>query len=105
MFEPPRKLEHLTELFQSLCDAVMDLEANALVGKIPDDLLECAHLIVMADAAVIRECKSATERLSQAAPYEIVNLVVAHHQKMSQYLFIRSMILDGNQADESVDSI
>lgn len=103
MFKPPRKLEHLTEKFQSLCDAVMDLEPQSIIGKIPDDLLECAHLIVLADASVVRECANAAEQLSKAPPYEIANVVMAHHQKVTQYLFIRSLILDGNRVDDAED--
>lgn len=103
MFNPPRKLEHLTEQFQSLCDAVMDLEPQSLVDKIPEDLLECAHLMVLADASVVRECANAAKQLSKAPPCEIANLVIAHHQKVTHYLFIRSMILDGNRVDDSED--
>lgn len=99
MFSPPRKLEHLTELFQSLCDAAMDLDPQPIVGKIPEDLLECAHLIAMADASVVRECANAARQLSDAAPHELVNLVVAHHKMITHYLFIRSLILDGDLAD------
>jgi hypothetical protein len=45
MFGSPRKLGHLTELLQSLCDAAMDLDPLPILGYIPEDLLECAHLI------------------------------------------------------------
>jgi hypothetical protein len=100
MFNPPCKLEHLTELFQSLCDAAMDLDPQALVGKIPESLLECAHLVVLADISVVRECASTAERLSKAEPYEIAKLVMEHHQKITRYLFFRSMILDGDPADD-----
>ncbi len=103
MFNLPGNLDHLTELFESLCDAAMDLDPQALVGKIPESLLECAHLVVLADVSVVRECASVAELLSNAEPYQIVNLVVAHHQKITQYLFIRSMILDGDSVDESDD--
>jgi trans-aconitate methyltransferase len=98
MFDPPRKLEHLTEHFQSLCDAVMDLEPQSLIAQVPDDLLECAHLIVLADASVVRECANAAELLSKATPHDIANVVMEHHRKITHYLFIRSMILDGNQS-------
>jgi hypothetical protein len=97
MFNPPRKLELLTEEFQTLCDAVIDLNPKPLVGKVPEDLLECAHLLAMADAAVVRECTKVTEKLITSAPHELLNSVVAHHQKLTDYLYIRSMILDGNQ--------
>lgn len=100
MFNPPCKLEHLTELFQSLCDAAMDLGPQSLAGKIPENLLECAHLVALADIAVVRECASVAERLSNAEPYQIVNLVVEHHHKITRYLFIRGMILDGDQTDD-----
>lgn len=100
MFNPPCKLEHLTELFQSLCDAAMDLDPQSLVGKIPENLLECAHLVVLADISVVRECASTAEQLSNAEPYQIASLVVEHHQKITRYLFVRSMILDGDPADD-----
>lgn len=103
MFNSPRKLENLTKAFQILCDAVMDLDPKPLVGKVPEDLLECAHLIFMTDAAVVRECANVAEQLTTAAPHELVNFVVDHHQKLSHYLFIRSMILDGNQEGDSGD--
>lgn len=103
MFNPPEKLEHLTELFQSLCDAAMDLDPQSLAGKIPDNLLERAHLVVLADISVVRECASTAEQLSKAEPYEIAKLVVEHHQKITHYLFIRSMILDGDPADDLDD--
>lgn len=103
MFNPPCKLEHLTELFQSLCDAAMDLDPQSLAGKIPENLLECAHLVVLADISVVRECASVAEQLSNAEPYQIVNLVVEHHKKITRYLFIRSMILDGDSAADPDD--
>jgi hypothetical protein len=103
MFNPPCKLDHLTELFQSLCDATMDLDPKALVEKIPENLLECAHLVVLADVSVVRECASVAEQLSNAEPYQIVNLVVEHHKKITHYLFIRSIILDGDPADDLDD--
>jgi len=103
MFNLPCKLDHLTELFQSLCDAAIDLDPQALVGKIPDSLIECAHLVVLADVSVVRECASVAEQLSNAEPYQIVDLVVAHHKKITHYLFIRSMILDGHTADDPDD--
>ena len=99
MFGSPRKLGHLTELFQSLCDAAMDLDPLPIVGNIPEDLLECAHLIAMADASVVRECANAARMLCDAEPHDLVNLVVAHHTKITHYLFIRSLILDGEVAD------
>lgn len=103
MFNPPCKLDHLTVLFQSLCDAAMDLDPHSLVGKIPENLLECAHLVVLADISVVRECASVAEQLSNAEPYQIVNLVVEHHKKITRYLFIRGMILDGDPADNPDD--
>lgn len=103
MFNPPCKLEHLTEHFQSLCDAAMDLDPQALVDKIPENLLERAHLVVLADISVVRECASAAEQLSNAEPYQIVNLVVEHHKKITRYLFVRSMILYGDPADDPDD--
>jgi hypothetical protein len=81
MFNPPRKLENLSEIFQALCDAVMDLNFQPLVGNVPEDLLECAHLIVLADASIVRECATVAEQLSTVAPHERVSLVLAHHQK------------------------
>ena len=104
MFKSPRKLESLSESFQALCDAVMDLDPQPLVGKVPEDLLESAHLLVMADTAVIRECANAAKDLSKAAPHEIIGMVSAHHQKLSHYLFIRSMILDGDTTDNADDT-
>ena len=83
MFNPPCKLEHLTELFQSLCDAAMDLDPQSLAGKIPENLLECAHLVALADISVVRECASVAEQLSNAEPYQIASLVVEHHQKIT----------------------
>ena len=103
MFNPPCKLEHLTELFQSLCDAAMDLDPQSLAGKIPENLLECAHLVALADISVVRECASVAEQLSNAEPYQIASLVVEHHQNITRYLFIRSMILDGDPADDPDD--
>ena len=103
MFKQPCKLEHLTELFQSLCDAAMDLDPQSLVGKIPENLLACAHLVVLADISVVRECASVAEQLSNAEPYQIVNLMVEHHKKITRYLFIRGMILDGDPADDPDD--
>lgn len=106
MFIQPRRLEKLTKEFQILCDAVMDLNPQPLVGKIPDDLLESAHLLVMADAAVVRECNNIAEILTKTEPYKLIKVVMEHHQKLSHYLFIRSMILDGNPEaeDDSEDS-
>lgn len=103
MFNPPCKLDHLTELFQSLCDAAMDLDPQALVGKIPEGLIERAHLAVLADVSVVRECVSVAEQLSNAEPYQIVKLVVEHHKKITQYLFVRSVILDDDPADDHDD--
>jgi hypothetical protein len=103
MFNSPRKLENLTKTFQILCDAVMDLNPKPLVGKVPEDLLECAHLLFMADTAVVRECANIAEQLTTAAPHELINLVVDHHQTLTDYLFIRSMILDGNQEGDPGD--
>lgn len=97
MFNPPRKLETLTEAFQALCDAAIDLNPKPIIGRVPDDLLECAHLLAMVDAAVVRECNKVAELLTTSAPHELLNSVVAHHQKLTDYLYIRSMILDGNQ--------
>jgi len=97
MFNPPRKLDFLTEEFKTLCDAAIDLNPRPLVGKVPEDLLECAHLLAMADAAVVRECNKVAEQLITSAPHELLNSVVAHHQSLTDYLYIRSMILDGNQ--------
>lgn len=96
MFNSPRKLENLSITFQTLCDAVMDLNPQPLVGKVPEDLLECAHLLFMADTAIVRECANIAEQLTTAAPHELVNLVIEHHQKLTDYFFIRSIILDGN---------
>ncbi len=103
MFEPPRKLEHITKLFQSLCDAVMDLDHQPLVGKVPADLLECAHLIVLADASAVRECANAAEQLSSAPPENILKLISTHHERITSYLFIRSMVLDGDLPDSDSD--
>ena len=103
MLEPPRKLEHITELFQSLCDAVMDLDHRPLVGKIPEDVLECAHLILLAEAAVVRECTNAAEELANSDPMDFQYLVSAHHAKISNYLFICSLLLDTDMPDSSDD--
>lgn len=101
MFSPPRQLENLTGLFESLCDAAMDLDPQSLSGKIPHDVVECAHLLALADTAAVRECADVAALLSTAAPSNAVNLVIEHHAKITKYLFIRSMILDGNPPDSS----
>lgn len=74
-------MEHLTELSQSLCDAAKDLDPQSLVGKIAEDLLECDHLVILADMPVTRECASTAKDRLNAEPHELVNLVVAHHKK------------------------
>lgn len=56
-----------------------------------------------ADASVVRECANAAQHLSEAEPHELVNLVVAHHKKITHYLCIRSLILDGVLADVPKD--
>ena len=81
----------------------MDLDPKALVGKIPDNLLERAHLAVLADVAVVSACANFAEQLSNAEPYQIVDLMVAHHKVITHYLFIRRMILVGVPADDHDD--
>lgn len=90
MFTPPRKLENISESFRILSDAVMDLNPQPLDGKVPEDLRECAHLLAMADASVVRECSKVGEQLTTSAPHELLNLILAHHQKLSHYLYISS---------------
>jgi hypothetical protein len=103
MFDPPRKLKHITKHFQALCDAVMDLNPQPIIGNIPDDCLECAHLIILAETAVVRECTNAAEELSNSDPIDFHYLVSAHHAKISNYLVICSLLLDTDLPDSSDD--
>jgi len=77
---------------------VFDLAVGVrVVCEIPDGI----------DAVVLDENVSepvgalhaAARMLCDAEPHELVNLVVAHHTKITHYLFIRSLILDGELAD------
>jgi hypothetical protein len=101
MFDPPRKLKHITKHFQTLCDAAMALDAQPMIGNIPDDILECAHLIMLTETAVIRECTNAAEEISTADPIELNYLVSALHKKISNYLFICSLLLDTDRLDSN----
>ena len=104
MFDPPRKLKHITKKFQALCDAAMDLDAQPMIGNIPNDVLECAHLILLTETAIVRECTDAAEEISTADPIELNYLVSALHKKISNYLFICSLLLDTDIPDPSDDS-
>ena len=101
MFNPPCNLDHLTERFKVLCDAALDLDPQSLADKIPENLMERAHLAVLADMSLVRDCESLAKELSIAEPHQIVNLVIEHHQKITRYLFLRSMILRGDSEDDS----
>jgi hypothetical protein len=104
MFDPPRKLTHITKHFQTLCDAALDLDPQPIIGNIPDDVLECAHLIMLTETAVVRECTNAAEELLNSDPIDLHYLVSAHHAKISNYLFICSLLLDTDTPDSSDDS-
>ena len=104
MFDPPPKLTHITKHFQTLCDAALDLDPQPIIGNIPDDVLECAHLIMLTETAVVRECTNAAEELLNSDPIDFPYLVSAHHAKISNYLFICSLLLDTDIPDSSDDS-
>lgn len=104
MFDQPRKLRHITKQFQTLCDAAMDLDAQPMIENIPDDVLECAHLILLTETAVVRECTNAAAEISTADPIELHYLVSALHKKLSNYLFICSLLLDKDISDTSDES-
>jgi len=81
----------------------MDLDPQPIANNIPSDISECAHLLILADTAAVRECLGAARQLSEADPIFIPNMMVDHHQKVSNYLFIRSMVLDGKAPDPTGD--
>jgi hypothetical protein len=90
MFDPPSKLKHITKHFQTLCDAAMDLDPQPI-------------MIVLAEAAVIRECTNAAEELTDVDPIDIPFIINQHHRKISNYLFICSLLLDTDLPDSSED--
>lgn len=105
MFTPPRQITHPDARFKLLCDAAMDLDPQPIAGNVPGDPTECAHLIALADAAAARECARIGSQLAKASPNQIVHLVTQHHARISNYLFVRGLILGDSpsQTDEEPD--
>ena len=105
MFTPPRRITHPDAKFKLLCDAAMNLDPQPIAGNVPDDTTECAHLIALADAAAARECAQIGSQLAMASPNQIVHLVTQHHARISNYLFVRGLILGDfpSQADDELD--
>lgn len=105
MFTPPRQITHPDARFKSLCDAAMDLDPQPIAGNVPDDITECAHLIALADAAAARECTQIASQLSKASPNQIIHLVTQHHARISNFFFVRGLILGDfpSQADDELD--
>lgn len=105
MFTPPRQITQPDARFKLLCDAAMDLDPQLIAGNVPDDPTECAHLIALADAAAARECAQIGSQIANASPNQIVHLVIQHHSRISNFLFVRGLILGDSpfQTDDELD--
>jgi hypothetical protein len=89
--------------FKFLCDAAMDLNPDAISGKVPHDSNECAHLIALADASASRECANAAKQLTSSSPNQVVYILSGLHSKITNYLFVRAMILGIDPYEDEED--